>query len=173
MKRVSSIIKNYLIDAVLLIAIGLVMLLWPQEALKTVFTQIGIAFIVMGAVKGIAFFASKDKESRSILDLLVGIVQIAIGVLFIEKSDFLVEFFPTVAAIILAYGAIIMIVRSLKLRNDNKNAFILSLVLGIVTLVLAAVIFVHPVGLVNVMTQATGVSMIIEGISLLIVLSRK
>ena len=69
-------------------------------------------------------------------------------------------------------GAIVMIVRALKLKDGNKNAFTLSLVLGIVCLVLAVVVFVHPVLLANVMVQTAGVSMIVEGVSLLIALSR-
>ena len=45
--------------------------------------------------------------------------------------------------------------------------------LGIVTLILAVVVFVHPVLLANVMMQATGVSMIIEGVALMIALSHE
>lgn len=120
------------------------MVIWPEKALTTLFTWMDIGLIVMGAVKAIAFFAKKDKEDRSVSGLLVGILQIAIGIFFIVKSDFLIPFFPTIAAIILAYGAVVMIVRAVKIRNDNKNAFILSLVLGIVILVLAVVIFAHP-----------------------------
>lgn len=50
---------------------------------------------------------------------------------------------------------------------------ILSLVLGIVSLVLAVVVFVHPTLLANLMMQTTGVAMIFEGISFLIVLAQK
>ena len=66
-----------------------------------------------------------------------------------------------------------MILRSLKLKNGNPKAFPLCFVLGLVTLVLAVVVFVHPTLLANLMTQAAGVGMIVEGISLLIVMAQK
>ncbi len=78
-----------------------------------------------------------------------------------------------VDAILLAYGAVVMIVRAIRIRNGNKNAFILSLVLGLVTLVLAVVIFLHPALIANILMQLTGIALIIEGLALLIVMALK
>ena len=50
MEKVTNTLKNYIVDAVLLIALGLVMLIWPQWSLKIIFTWIGIGLIVTGAV---------------------------------------------------------------------------------------------------------------------------
>ena len=172
MFRITRALKNYIVDALLLIVLGIVMVAWPQGTLETIFKWIGVGMIVIGAIKIILFFVKKDSEQRSWVDLAVGAVQIIAGIFFIAKPAFLVEFFPTVAAILLGYGAIVMIVRAVKMIDGNKTAFTLSLVLGIVTLVLAVIVFVHPVALANVMVQAAGVSMIVEGIALLIVLSR-
>ena len=172
MSKISRALKNYIVDAVLLIILGIVMVAWPQGALETIFKWIGIGLIVLGAIKVILYFTKKDSRQRSLIDLIVGIIQIIAGIFFIAKSGFLVGFFPTVAAILLGYGAIVIIIRAIEMKDGNKNAFTLSLVLGIVTLVLAVIIFVHPVALANIMVQAAGISMIIEGIALLIVLSR-
>ena len=66
-----------------------------------------------------------------------------------------------------------MIIRAVRLKDGKKNSFIVSLVLGIVTLVLAAVVFVHPAIFADLMMQLTGAAMIVEGISLLIVMAQK
>ena len=173
MKKITSTLKNYIVDAILLIALGLVMLIWPQWSLKIIFTWIGIGLIVLGAIKGILYFAKKDKSERRITNLLVGLLQLVAGIFVIAKAEYLASHFPIVMAILLAYGAIIILIRAIRLKDGNKNTFTLTLVLGIVTLILAVVVFVHPVLLANVMMQATGVSMIIEGVALLIVLSHK
>lgn len=173
MKKVSSALKNYIVDAVLLIAIGLVMLIWPQWSLKIIFTWIGIGLIVTGVVKGIIFFTKKNKDDRRISDLLVAFLQEGLGIFAIVKAEVLAENFPIAAAILLAYGAIVMIIRAVRLKDGSQKSFILSLVLGIVSLVLAVVVFVHPTLLANLMMQTTGVAMIFEGISFLIVLAQK
>lgn len=173
MKIVSNFLKSYVFDAILLIVLGIVLLIWPTGALMTIFKWIGIALIVLGVIKGFLFFTKKDKQERSTANLLASIIQVIAGIFFIVKADFLVAFFPTVMALLLAYGAIVMIVRAIKEKSADQQRFTVSLVLGIVTLVLAVIVFVHPTLLANVMMQASGISMIIEGTSLLIVLSQK
>ena len=173
MKKVSDALKNYIVDAILLIALGLVMLIWPQWSLQIIFKWVGIGFIVMGLVKGLIYFSRKEKKERSASDLLVGCLQLAVGIFAIAKAEVLASHFPIVAAILLAYGAIMMIVRAVKMKDGDQKTFILSLVLGIVTLVLAVVVFAHPAMLANLMMQTAGIAMIVEGISLLIVMAQK
>ena len=173
MKKVSNALKNYIVDAILLIALGLVMLIWPQYSLQIIFKWVGIGLIVTGLIKGLIYFTKKEKKDRSLPDLPVGILQIAVGIFTAVKAEFLASHFPIVAAILLAYGAIVMIVRAVRIKDGDQRKFILSLVLGIVTLVLAAVVFAHPAMLANLMMQTAGIAMIVEGISLLIVMAQK
>ena len=173
MKKVSNALKNYIVDAILLIALGLVMLIWPQYSLQIIFKWVGIGLIVTGLIKGLMYCRQKDKIDRSLADLPVGILQIAVGIFTAVKAEFLASHFPIVAAILLAYGAIVMIVRAVRIKDGDQRKFILSLVLGIVTLVLAAVVFAHPAMLANLMMQTAGIAMIVEGISLLIVMAQK
>ena len=173
MKKVSNALKNYIFDAILMIALGLVMLIWSQWSLKIIFTWVGIGFIVTGVIKGLIYCTKKEKKERSVADLLVGAAQLVVGIFTVAKAEFLASHFPIVAAILLAYGAIVMIVRAVRIKDGNQNKFRLSLILGIVTLVLAVVVFVHPAMLANLMMQTAGIAMIVEGISLLIVMAQK
>ena len=173
MKRVSNALKNYIVDAILLIALGLVMLIWPQWSLKIIFTWVGIGLIVTGLIKGLIYYTKKEKKERSVPDLLVGCLQLAVGIFAVVKAEFLASHFPIVAAILLAYGAIVMIVRAVRMKDGDQNRFKLSLILGIVTLVLAVIVFVHPALLANLMMQTAGIAMIVEGVSLLIVMAQK
>ncbi len=58
-------------------------------------------------------------------------------------------------------------------EDQKRKLLIASLMLGIVTLVLAVVIFLHPALIANIMMQTTGVALIIEGLALLIVMALK
>ena len=103
MRRIPYILRNYIVDAVALIVLGLVLAIWPEYTLETIFKWIGVGLIVLGAIKAVSFFTKK--ENRSVVGLLVGLVQIAVGVFFVARPAFLVAFFPTVAAIVLVDGA--------------------------------------------------------------------
>ena len=47
MKIVSNFLKSYVFDAILLIVLGIVLLIWPTGALMTIFKWTGIALIVL------------------------------------------------------------------------------------------------------------------------------
>ena len=66
MKKVSNALKNYIVDAILLIALGLVMLIWPQYSLQIIFKWVGIGLIVTGLIKGLIYFTKKEKKDRSL-----------------------------------------------------------------------------------------------------------
>ena len=102
MKKVSNALKNYIVDAILLIALGLVMLIWPQWSLQIIFKWVGIGLIVTGLIKGLIYFTKKDKNERNTPDLLVGIVQLDVGIFTHVKAEFFASHFPIAAAILLA-----------------------------------------------------------------------
>ena len=60
MKKISNALKNYIVDAILLIALGLVMLIWPQWSLQIIFKWVGIGLIITGLIKGLIYFTKKD-----------------------------------------------------------------------------------------------------------------
>ena len=49
-------------------------------------------------IKGLIYFAKKDKNERSTPDLLVGVLQLAVGIFAVVKTEFLASHFPIVAA---------------------------------------------------------------------------
>ena len=65
MKKVSNALKNYIVDAILLIALGLVMLIWPQYSLQIIFKWVGIGLIVTGLIKGLIYFTKKRRKTAA------------------------------------------------------------------------------------------------------------
>ena len=171
MEKVKNMLKNYAVDAILLIILGMVMFFGAKKSLSVIFILLGSVLIIMGLVKGILFLLKK--EEQGILSLTVGIIQVVAGIFVLAKKGLLVDFFPVVSSLILVYGAVIMLIRAVKLRHQEKKIFLSSLVLGIITLLLAIMIFLHPVVIADVMIQAAGISLVVEGVALLIVLSRR
>lgn len=172
MKTVSAALKNYIVDAVALIVLGLVLTIWHKYTLLTVFKWLALGLLVMGAGKAVLYFLRKEKKRR-LRELLMGLVQLVLAALVFFKGAALTDSFPLIVAVILACGAVVMLLRAVSLRKGVKKDFLLVLSLGIFCLVLAVVVFVHPAVLADVMLQAAGVAMIAEGVCLLVALSRK
>lgn len=166
---VRKLLRSYLLDGVLLIALGAAMLIWPESSLKALCVILGALAAVMGALRLAAYFVSKDGD-RSAADLLSGVLQLILGVALIAASDFFITVFQYVVAICLAYGAILLFRQVLALRAAGGPTLILALVFAVLTAILAVVIFLNPAAFAAFMTQLEGVSLIVEGVGMILVL---
>ena len=171
MDFIKKVFGSYIFEGLILTAIGVVLVIWPNEALNIMCIAIGAFLILLGLIKLILFF-SKNKDNRKILALLIGIVETALGIVMILSSRSFVDFFQIVTGVILIYGAVIMFFGALRLRMLPGPLFIISILLAILTFVLAVVMLINPTQFASFMTQLMGVSLAIEGVSMIIVMSK-
>ena len=169
--KIKKLFTSYLFDGLLLIALGVVMLLWSGAPLKVLCNIIGIILIVLGVIKAISFLANKNND-RKITALLIGFLQLAVGIVLLAKSDFFVAFFQYVTAALLLYGCFLLFRQAYKLRKTKGKVYTASIVFACVTLVLAVVMIVNPFAITSFITQLNGVSLIVEGLAMIIALRK-
>ncbi|MBQ1491499.1 MAG: DUF308 domain-containing protein [Blautia sp.] len=167
--RFSDMLRNYIADAVILIVLGILCFIWPQTALSMVFRILGASLVFMGVVKILTYALSDIKFGSA---LCVGILQVGFGFWFLLRPHFFISFFPMVAALVLIYGALVLLSRAFAFRTFDPGFFRTGLLLGLAILVLALVIFAHPAFVADLIMQVTGFSLVAEGIALLVVLSK-
>ena len=161
-----KLLKNTVVDAILLLILGIVLLVNPGGTLETLFRIIGVMLIIMGAVRIISFFVKKEKKDHSVPALIIGIIQALIGLILIEKPNLLISVWYKVAAVLIAYGAIVSLIRAVRQMKEKSSAAVATLILSIITLILAIVVFANPIALAAFYTQLIGVSFILDGITL-------
>jgi len=171
MDKLKKILTSYIFDGIVLILIGIAVIIWSELALDILFRVIGAVFAVLGIVKLIMFFVNKNND-RKATDLLTALLQIVLGAALLIKPDFFVKYLFIIIGVIMVYGSILMLIRAVKLRREKGAMFVLSLVFGILTLVLGAVIIWNPAAFANFIMILYGISLIIEGLAMLIVLSK-
>ena len=167
-----KLIRNYITDAVLLILLGLILLFKPGGTLDFFCKILGIVLLVLGAVKALQFFITKDKSNKRVPSLLVGAIQVIFGIWLLANPGFFISFLPTVAGVVIAYGAIISIIQAIKAKKAGASGATLAIICSAITLLLAIIVILHPVAISAIMIQLIGMSLIVEGITLLVALSR-
>ena len=161
--------KNYLTDGIILILLGIAMLIWPQTSLKVLCVLIGAVLVCMGALRTASFFSNRGND-RKAEDLISGAIMLVLGLAFIFRSTFFIGAFQFVTGILLLYGAFLMLTQAWMLRGQKGKLFTLSMVFGIATAVLAVIILLNPVAFASFITQLHGISLIVEGLSMVLVL---
>ena len=83
-------VKNaYTAMTICLIALGAALLFAPQLGLKTLCVVYGVFLIVYGVTKLSGYFAKDLFQLAFQFDLALGIVSIVLGIIIIEKSEYI------------------------------------------------------------------------------------
>ena len=162
---------SYVFDGLLLVALGVVMLIWPDESLKVLCAIIGVVLIVMGLVKFVLFFVDREVPARP-LDLLTAFVQLGVGVVVLAEADFFISLFQILVGVILLYGSVLLFIKAIQLREIRGFFFAAALVSGVLVAALGVVIIMNPPAFASFMMQLQGVALIFLGVALIIVMQR-
>ena len=131
----------------------------------------GIVLAVLGLLKTIGFFKNKNNERKN-QNLLIGLIQLALGVAFLAKTDFFIDFFKVVIAVLMLYACILMLVQAYDQRKEKNAKFKAAVIFAIVTLLLAVIILVNPIFLINVISRITGIALIVVGLAIIFVIRK-
>ena len=168
-----SLINNYIMDALLLIAAGLILLFRPSGTLEFFCTAFGIILLIMGVGKVLAYFLKKDPYEYRRSSFCVGILQIVAGIWLLVSPGFFIGFFPFVAGLVIAYGAVISLIEAISLRRLQVSGAGAATVMSLITLAMALVVIMHPAMITEIIVQVIGVALVVEGATLLLSLSRR
>ena len=87
MKTVAKVFKNAAADAIGMIILGLLLVLWAKHSLVAIFQLLGIGLIMIGVLKWVLYFFDKEEKDRKIIDLVVGLIMIGAGIFLIVKAE--------------------------------------------------------------------------------------
>lgn len=152
--------------AILALIMGIVLIIWPDTAVRTIVIVIGTVIMLLGALSMIFSREPKDGQSRSLLSIN-GIVSLIFGLVLI--------LFPTffVGIIMFLFGAILLIVgvsEIASLISAKKVADIpWSLFIGpLITTGCGVVMFFNPFSTIEWVFIFFGISLLIYAITELI-----
>ena len=167
--------RSYLVDAVLLIILGVVLLVYPQSSLDFMLHWAGILLLVMGGAKIIWYFLKSDRRENDALAVSIG--QALLGLALLIAPGFFKGILPFLTGVLIAYGAIVSLLRSLKARKLGIRASGTVTILSVITLVLALGIgiymIMHPVAVTGLIIRAIGASLLLEGVTMLLASSMR
>ncbi len=161
-----KILKSTLITSLVLIALGIFMVLSPNTALSTIIKVIGIGIIVAGAITVLLYVLNKGEGSLT--SLATGIILIVAGIVFLVNPAAIEKIFPTVVGILIIVNGILNLIASIKAKKAGSPAWIVGLILSILTIALGILILSQPLFLMNQIVRIVGIVLIVTGVSFLL-----
>lgn len=164
-----SIRFHLLLAALGYIAVGAVMLFIPDQFLAVVCYVIGALLIAYGVIGMLMCWKNRTIRMAKIF---IGILTIAVGIFVIAQPKAFTAVLPIIFGLILLLDGILNLRHGIGLKKFGDPGFLSVIIVGVITVVLGAIVLIHPYGTAKFTLRIIGVALIYSGISDFLVLYR-
>lgn len=174
MKFMKSIIQdmkqNYFVNAVIMVILGLVLVIWPDILGVMLCYLLGGALIVMGVIQLISFLRGERLGFYSKFSMLMGIVLVLLGIWICTQPHVVLSIIPVVVGIIVLIHGLMDIQYTLDIRRTGNTKWWIALIVAILTLIVGLLLVFNPFTAYEISMILLGVSMLYDGGSDLVLL---
>ncbi len=172
MEKVKQLKWNYIIEALIMIAVGVALMFWPQGSLEVMAKALAILLILAGIVMIASYFFHKERTIAVSGGLAMGLIVAAIGVwIFINPSPF-IDFVPRLFGVFIIASGINNLAQTLSLIRHSYGLWWLSLLFALITIALGAVLLFNPKFIENILVTVIGGFLVFDGLTNLWTVSR-
>jgi len=153
-----------LIVSIVNVAVGIILIKYPGESLRTLCFAFGFITLALGLVGLGSYFFKKEKGLVAGLGLVFGIVMTAISVVLIVTPDLVISIVPFLVGLVILIQAIGKMQQALELRDVKYEKWWSMLLVGLFMLVLGALIVFNPFDSASMLVRVIGIVFIVNGI---------
>ena len=143
------------------IAAGLLLLVFPQEAINVITYGIGIVSLVYGVVRIVDYFKNRDISPFFAGELILGVVLVFS---FLNPGG-IFAILPIIFGILVLVEGISKLQRALMLRRYGYPRWVAALVLAIAIMVLGVVLVLNPFGALVMTVRVLGAVILVDGLT--------
>ncbi len=173
MKSILQKIKwNSLITALLCLAIGVVLLVWPDISSKVFCMALAVVLVFIGLFYTLAGLFSGESNLYYRGSLVAGILLLVIGVWILKDPEKILELVPVLVGVVILIHGIINLKDALRLMRMRYDKWWIALVFALLTVIFAVLLIFNPFGTLQMLVRVLGVALIYDGLSDLWIISR-
>lgn len=164
-----SIRANMIVAAIGCIALGVILLAFPDTFLRIACYVIGALLIAYGAV---GILGCVREHMLHVPTVLISVVAAGVGIFIIAQPKIVSSILPIIFGLILILDAILNIRHAIGLHRFGDPSGKIVLILGVITLIFGLVILFNPYSTAKMTFRLIGIAMLYNGISDFLILFR-
>ena len=157
--------KNILWD-ILMIAIGVVLILFPGTAIDISIKVIGVILIVAGAA-GVVL-GIKGQGAYQVYTMGGAVVSVASGVVCLVQPGIIKSILPLIMGIVILITGLFNIANAFSAKRAGASKWLVSLILAFITVICGVVILLNLDGTADLLVCIIGVVFVYNGVSMLV-----
>lgn len=154
-----------LLTAVMYIAAGTVLLLFPETTAKTICYMIAIVVMAYGLMKVITYLFKGLEQNIHKNDLVIGLMCFILGLILIFKSKTVISIIPILLGILVlisGFGKLQSSIDVKRMKNGNWQYF---LIIALINIGLGLVLIFNPFEAAKTLFRLVGICMLFSGIT--------
>ena len=169
-KKIKGIKIELIIISVVLFALGLFLVIFPEISQLVICRVVGIALCVWGVLRLITYFRMAKEEVFG--SFVQGISLLAFGIFFVMKPEVIAMFFGTVLAIVIIIDGILKLQYGIEFYRMEAKKWWIEAIAAALMVVMGIIALLNPFGSSVALMIFIGVVLMIEGASDLISIIR-
>ena len=162
--------RNYFVNAVIMVILGLVLVIWPKSLGVLLCYLLGGALILMGIIQLVGFLRSERLGFYNKFSMLMGIVLILLGIWICTQPHIVLSIVPVVVGVIVLLHGVMDIQYTLDIKRTGNTKWWIALITAILTLAVGLVLVFKPFAAYEISMILLGIAMLYDGGSDLILL---
>ena len=142
------------------VAIGILVMVWPEETLKVLAVLFGIQLLVMGVYRLVLSFAVG--EQNRLLSVFLGVLSFIVGVLVLRNVTETVGILAVILGIYWIAHGVVEFVMAVSDSQYPQRGF--SIFMGVISVVAGIFVVAWPVDSVSVLTWLAGIWLAVLGV---------
>lgn len=162
--------QNYFVNAVIMVVLGLVLVIWPHILGVMLCYLLGGALILMGVIQLVVFLRGERLGFYNKFSMFMGIVLVLLGIWICTQPRIVLSIIPVVVGIIVVLHGLMDLQYTLDIRRTGNTKWWIALIAAIITLVVGLLLVFNPFTAYEVTMILLGIAMLYDGGSDLLLL---
>lgn len=155
--------SNNMAQAVLCIAFGLFLMIYPSITIQGIIMLFAVAMALLGVAGLVSYFRQRSVRYRSSGALMGAVFYLVIAVIAFAFPKVIAGFFSVVLGVVLILCAIVNVVRAFSLREFGSRIWIAVLAVSVLVGIGGVAIVVNPWGASMTFVLVLGAVFIVNG----------
>lgn len=155
---------GYIVISAVFCIVGILFIVLPEPAVRTIELFIGISMIVFGAVKLVGYFSKDLYRLAFQYDFQFGILMLFLGIIALIKPGNVINFICISLGICILADCLFKAKIAFEAKQFGIREWWLTLVLAVITGIIGIVLTFRPSEAVHAIMIMLGISLLAEGI---------
>lgn len=164
MKLLKQLKWNLIITAIIFIALGVILIMWPDATMTTICYMLAALLLIVGAVSLINYLRKDISGIIYRYDLVVGLSAILGGILVIIKVDKLTDLIPVVLGFLVTISGILKMQNSVDMLRLGHGTWNIAFIMAILNISFGIVLLIDPFAK-QVLIMCIGIALVYSGIT--------